>query len=82
MTDVAPYVSRTGKVTEYKAGHYYVTRTEWDDGGHVEIEVHRCVPHLLFHSCDPKEWEAAKEQANELARMERQEVTLIGRSQS
>ena len=52
--------NREGKCTEYKKGHYYLTHTEWNDG-HCEIEVHRCVPELLFHTCDPKQLDEAKE---------------------
>ena len=50
--------NRTGKVTEYKSGHHYLTYTEWEDG-HCEIEVHRCIPELLWHSCDQKQLDAA-----------------------
>lgn len=58
MSNLVP--NRTGKVTEYKRGHYYLSHTEWQDG-HCEIEVHRCVPKILWHSCDPKEWNQAQE---------------------
>lgn len=68
-------VFRRGTIAEYKAGHYYVTKTEWDDG-HTEIEVHRCEPTLLFHSCDPKEWEPAMERVQVMAESERQSVKL------
>lgn len=51
--------NRTGSVTEYKRGHYYLSHTKWADG-HCEIEVHHCCPRILWHSCDPKEWESAK----------------------
>ncbi len=43
--------NRLGKVTEYKKGHHYLTHTKWEDG-HTEIEVHRCIPELVWHSCD------------------------------
>jgi hypothetical protein len=43
--------SRKGVCTEYKRGHYYLTHVEWEDG-HIELEVHRCVPELLGHTCD------------------------------
>jgi len=43
--------NRVGKATEYKAGHQYLTIVEWEDG-HCEIEVHQCIPEILFHSCD------------------------------
>ncbi|KKL64716.1 hypothetical protein LCGC14_2162150, partial [marine sediment metagenome] len=32
----------------------YLTVTEWEDD-HCEIELHKCEPELLFHSCDKKE---------------------------
>lgn len=70
-------ITRVGELHEYKAGHYYVSRIDWEDG-HTEIEVHRCQPQLLFHSCDPKEWDAACSQADKLAEGERQDVRLIG----
>ncbi len=52
-------INRLGKVTEYKKGHYYLSHTEWEDG-HCEIEVHSCVPQLIFHSCDSKQLPDAK----------------------
>lgn len=52
--------NRKGIVTEYKKGHYYLTNTEWEDG-HCEIEVHRCVPELLWHSCDTNQFDEAME---------------------
>ena len=55
--DIKP--SRTGKVTEYKRGHNYMTVIEWEDG-HCEVEVHECIPKLIFHSCDYKELENAR----------------------
>ena len=51
-------INRQGTVREYKKGHIYLTHVEWEDG-HVEIEVHRCVPEPLFHSCDPDQLELA-----------------------
>ncbi len=57
--------NRTGKVTEYKKGHYYLTHTEWEDG-HCEIEIHECKPTLLAHSCDQKDLPAIKEFFNNL----------------
>ncbi len=51
--------NRKGTVTEYKKGHYYLTYTEWEDK-HCEIEVHRCVPELLWHSCDKNQLDDAK----------------------
>lgn len=57
MDDLIP--NRTGKVTEYKRGHIYLTVVNWEDG-HCEIEVHRCIPELLFHSCDKTELDQAK----------------------
>lgn len=50
--------NRIGKVTEYKRGHIYLTHTEWPDG-HCEIELHRCCPELIYHSCDYKDLEEA-----------------------
>ena len=50
---------RTGKVTEYKNGHYYLSVTEWEDK-HCEIEIHKCEPELLWHSCDEKQLLEAK----------------------
>lgn len=53
-------VNRQGNATEYKIGHYYLTHTVWEDG-HCEIEIHLCVPKLLWHSCDPKQLPSALE---------------------
>ena len=53
-------VNRKGECTEYKKGHYYLTHTEWEDG-HTEIEVHRCVPELIFNTCDQHQQDEAKE---------------------
>jgi len=53
-------VNRKGTVTEYKLGHHYLTVTQWEDG-HCEIEIHRCVPELLWHSCDSKQIVEAEE---------------------
>ena len=50
--------NRKGKVTEYKEGHYYLTHVEWEDG-HCEIEIHLCVPQILWRSCDSKQLEQA-----------------------
>ena len=72
------HITRTGTVTEYKSGHYYVTRVDWLDG-HSELEVHRCEPTLLWHSCDPKQWEAAIALAGELAAGEQQDVKLLAK---
>ena len=58
-------VNRRGTVTEYKRGHYYLTHTEWEDN-HCEIEIHLCVPHLLWHSCDLKELPEAMKKFEEL----------------
>ena len=52
-------ISRKGEVTEYKKGHYYLSITKWEDG-HIEIEVHRCYPVIIFHSCDKKDLNKAK----------------------
>ena len=57
--------NRVGKTTEYKRGHYYLTITEFEDG-HCEIEVHRCIPELIYHSCDYKDKEKAVEAFNNL----------------
>ena len=59
-------VNRKGVATEYKIGHYYLTHTLWEDG-HCEIEVHVCLPQLLWHSCDPKQLEEAMKRFEELA---------------
>lgn len=53
-------ISRTGKATEYRRGHHYLTITEWEDG-HCEIEVHKCIPQLVWHFCDEKQLEEAFE---------------------
>lgn len=47
-------INRTGRVTEYKKGHFYLTHTQWKDG-HCEIEIHKCEPKLIVHSCDQKD---------------------------
>jgi len=60
--------SRTGKVTEYKRGHNYMTVVEWEDG-HCEIEVHECIPKLIFHSCDNKELQNAQNLFNGLPKV-------------
>ncbi len=65
--------NRFGKATEYKKGHHYLTLVQWDDG-HCEIEVHRCVPVSLFHSCDIKELDLAKKMFNQLPYLERKDV--------
>ena len=52
-------INRKGSTEEYKRGHYYFTFTEWEDG-HCEIELHRCMPELLFHSCDKEDLEKVK----------------------
>jgi len=43
--------NRVGKTTEYKRGSYYLSITEWEDG-HCEIQIHRCIPECLYHTCD------------------------------
>ncbi len=63
MTNPKP--NRVGKVTEYKRGHHYLTHTEWEDG-HVEIEVHECMPKLVWHSCDQKQLDDAFKAFNDL----------------
>ena len=63
-------INRKGTVVEYKKGHYYLTHTIWEDG-HCEIEVHKCTPDLLFHSCDQKELDFAKKVFAELPLLER-----------
>ncbi len=68
--------NRTGKCTEYKKGHYYLTHTEWEDG-HCEIEVHKCVPEMIFHTCDTKELELAEDIFNQCSKLERQTEPLI-----
>lgn len=57
--------NRKGTVTEYKQGHHYLTITQWEDG-HCEIEIHRCIPELLFHSCDQKQITEAQTLFNSL----------------
>ena len=59
MADEKIKPNREGKVVEFKKGHYYMTHTEWEDGHH-EIEVHRCVPELIWHSCDINQLDEAK----------------------
>jgi hypothetical protein len=65
-------VNRTGTVTEYKRGHFYLTITAFEDG-HCEIEVHKCVPKLIYHSCDYKDKEHAIESFNSLVAQEEKE---------
>ena len=69
-------LNRKGICTEYKHGHYYLTHTEWDDG-HVEIEVHRCVPELLRHSCDKNQLDEAKELFKKLKKFIKELKLLI-----
>ncbi len=57
---------RIGKITEYRRGVLFLSITEWEDG-HVETELHRCEPELLFYSCDVKEQQYAKAYLEELA---------------
>lgn len=52
--------NRTGKTIEYKSGPYYLSHTDWGDG-HEEIELHRCRPELLFHTCDAALFPQVKE---------------------
>ena len=58
--------SSSGKVTEEKAGHFYLTTTEWEDG-HVELEIHYCRPELVLHSCDKKQVNEARAELLRLA---------------
>lgn len=51
--------NRVGTVVEYKYGHYYLSLTDFHDG-HCEIEIHRCVPEAIYHSCDMKDLGDAK----------------------
>ena len=69
-------INREGVCKEYKQGHYYLTHTEWNDG-HCEIEVHRCVPELLFHTCDPNQLDEAKELFKSLEHKHPSEYKLI-----
>jgi hypothetical protein len=62
--------TRIGRTVEFKRGHHYLTVTEWEDG-HCEIEVHKCVPELVFHTCDPSELGRAREVFESLAAGER-----------
>lgn len=64
-------INRKGTCVEYKKGHHYLTHTVWEDG-HCEIEVHKCVPELIFHSCDTKELDLAKKIFTDLPLLERQ----------
>lgn len=68
--------NRIGKTTEYKQGHHYLTITEWEDG-HCEIEVHKCVPEQLFHTCDQKELGAARDFFLKLASEERTNPLIL-----
>ena len=70
--------NRVGKATEYKRGHHYLTITEWEDG-HCEIEVHKCVPELIFHSCDMGEKQIAEKIFLELPLLERKKLTTNGK---
>lgn len=65
--------NRKGTVVEYKRGHHYLTHTTWEDG-HCEIEVHKCVPELIFHSCDMKEFDLAARIFEELPLLERKNL--------
>jgi len=51
--------NRIGTTVEYKYGHYYLSLTDFHDG-HCEIEIHRCVPEPIYHSCDMKDINDAK----------------------
>jgi hypothetical protein len=65
--------NRLGKTTEFKSGHNYLTITEWEDG-HCEIEIHQCIPKLLFHSCDMKDIDRAREEFKKLTDTETTKV--------
>jgi len=67
--------NRYGKTIEYKNGHFYLTYTQWEDG-HCEIEIHKCVPELIYHSCDQHELPNAKNIFKELYNEERALVSL------
>lgn len=69
-------INRIGKTIEYKQGHYYMSCTQWQDG-HCEIEIHRCVPELLFHSCDQKDSNKAKSMFKSLAKGEKEMKLII-----
>ena len=58
--------NRIGTVVEYKKGHYYLSMTDWGDG-HCEIEIHRCIPEQLYHSCDMKDINDAKQKFFQLS---------------
>ncbi len=73
-------INRKGTCVEYKKGHHYLTYTQWEDG-HCEIEVHKCVPELIFHSCDMKELDLAKEMFRNLPDLERKELIQVKQSQ-
>ena len=65
--------NRSGKTTEFKSGHNYLTITKWEDG-HCEIEIHQCIPKLLFHSCDMRDIEKAKTEFKRLVDTETAKV--------
>lgn len=69
-------INRKGTTTEYKIGHHYLTYTVWEDG-HCEIEVHKCTPELIFHSCDMKEFAMAEKLFKELPLHERKQQNEI-----
>lgn len=69
--------TRTGRTVEFKRGHHYLTVTRWEDG-HCEIEVHKCVPELVFHTCDPNELSLARDTFLSLATSERLPLTCRG----
>jgi len=70
--------NRIGKATEYKKGHFYMTIVEWPDG-HCEIEVHECVPVMLYHSCDIKDIDEAKKLFEKLADEEKRHLPILSK---
>lgn len=61
--------NRIGTTIEYKYGHYYLSLTDFHDG-HCEIEIHRCVPEQIYHSCDMKDLGDARMTFEELVQGE------------
>ena len=74
MIELKP--NRIGRTVEYKQGHYYLTLTDWQDG-HCELEVHRCIPEPLFHSCDVNDLERAKNMFIELIEKEQHPQIIL-----
>ena len=69
-------VNRVGTTYEYKYGHYYLSMTDFHDG-HCEIEIHRCVPEQLYHSCDMKDIGDARSNFENLVKGEMRSRILL-----